>query len=130
MAKPNTYALLLQAQTALREMQVRLPYARAFAVQQTKDLTALALNRAFGFGPKRQAQFREALHEVSLEYADMCLADAAEDRTISYTREKLDRALRQVCGEIQPYEERYDPMNILYTEKEDANENGNSEDQG
>ena len=130
MAKPNTYALLLQAQTALREMQVRLPYARAFAVQQTKDLTALALNRAFGFGPKRQAQFREALHEVSLEYADMCLADAAEDRTISYTREKLDRALRQVCGEIQPYEERYDPMNILYAKKEDANENGNSEDQG
>lgn len=130
MAKPNTYALLLQAQTALREMQVRLPYARAFAVQQTKDLTALALNRAFGFGPKRQAQFREALHQVALEYADMCLADAAEDRTISYTREKLDRALRQVCGEIQPYEERYDPMNILYTKKEDANENGNSEDQG
>lgn len=130
MAKPNTYALLLQAQKALREMQVRLPYARAFAVQQTKDLTALALNRAFGFGPERQAQFREALHQVSMEYADMCLADAAEDRTISYTREKLDRALRQVCGEIQPYEERYDPMNILYNKKEDANENGNSEDQG
>lgn len=130
MAKTNTYALLLQAQKALREMQVHLPYARAFATQQTKDLTALALNRAFGFGPKRQAQFREALHEVSLEYADMCLADAAEDRTITYTREKLDRALRQVCGEIQPYEERYDPVNILYTKKEDANENGNSEDQG
>ena len=127
MAKPNTYALLLQAQKALREMQVRLPYARAFAAQQTKDLTALALNRAFGFRPKRQAQFREALHQVSLEYADMCLADAAEDRTISYTREKLDRALRQVCGEIQPYEERYDPMNILYNKEEDVNENRDPE---
>lgn len=130
MTKPNTYALLLQTRKELLETRARMSYSRAFAAQQTKDLTALALNRAFGFGPKRQAQFREALHQVALEYADMCLADAAEDRTITYTREKLDRALRQVCGEIQPYEERYDPMNILYTKKEDANENGNSEDQG
>lgn len=114
MPKPNTYALLLQAQKALQEMQAHLPYARAFAVQQNKDLTALALNRAFGFGPKRQAQFREALAEVSREYADMCLEDARDDRHIAYTREKMDRALRQACGEIKPFEERYDPMNILY----------------
>ena len=91
MSRTSTYVLLLQAQKAL--------------------------HRAFGFGPKRQAQFRKALAEVSHEYADMCLADAAEDRTISYTREKLDRALRQACGEIQPFEERYDPMNILYERK-------------
>ena len=117
MPKTNTYVLLLQTQKALKEMQAHLPYARAFAAQQTRDLAALALHRAFGFGPKRQAQFRTALAEVSHEYAMMCLEDAKDDRLVAYTREKMDRALREACGEIKPFEERYDPMNILYERK-------------
>lgn len=127
MPKPNTYVLLLQAKKALREAQAHLSYARAFSMQQTKDLTALALNRAFGFGPKRQAEFRKAFAEVAHEYADMCLSDAKDDRLIAYTREKMDRALREVCGEIQPYEERYAPENILYERKHTADENRDSE---
>lgn len=118
MHKPNTYTLLLQAQKALKDAQAHIRYARAFSMQQTKDLTALALNRAFGFGPKRQAAFRAAFSEVAREYADMCLEDAKDDRQIAYTREKLDRALMQVCGEVLPYEERYAPENILYERKD------------
>lgn len=117
MPKPNTYTLLLQAQKALRDMQSHIHYARAFSSQQTKDLTALALNQAFGFGPKRQARFRAALEEVSREYANMCLEDAKDDQMITYTREKLDRALRPICGDILPFEERYAPENILYGRK-------------
>lgn len=46
--------------------------------------------------------------------AEMALADAKDDKTLGYTKGKLDFLLEELLGEaFTPYEERYAPSNLL-----------------
>ena len=89
---------------ALREAE-KLQTHR-FTRQLMMDVAMIALNDEFGFGPDRLKRFADKTLEVYAVYADRWNSDTKD--TI-FTREKLDRKLRQICGEhFQPWEERYD----------------------
>lgn len=114
MARPSTYVLLLQAQQAIKQLQKDLYVSKGFTLQQAMDMAMIALHDEFGFGPKYQARFEEAFRKTFVEYATMCVEDGADDAQISYTKEKVDRALKAACGEIRPFEERYDEKNLYF----------------
>ena len=54
----------------------------------------------------------------------MCVEDGADDAQISYTKEKVDRALKAACGEILPFEERYDEKNLYFRDSWEKWEKG------
>ena len=59
-----------------------------------------------------------------MEYATICVEDGADDEKIIYTKEKVDRALRAACGEIIPFEERYDEKRMYFRDSRKNWENG------
>lgn len=82
--------------------------ARRFAVQQSKDIAMIAANAAFGAGPERLKRFSDEFDRIFLEYADLILEDARDDRNVVYTKAKLDEILKSICGPyFDPWEERY-----------------------
>lgn len=83
-------------------------FMRTFTIQQCVDMMMIAANEEYGLGPERLQRLEETFYEVFREYAKMTLDDAKDDKTIEYTKDKLDRKLRQICGEyFKPWEERY-----------------------
>lgn len=76
-----------------------------FTRQLITDMSLIALNSAYGFGPERLKKFTDEMLRVYEEYADIWNADRKDTE---YARELLDRKLAQICGEyFQPWEERY-----------------------
>ena len=124
MAAPSTYKLLLQAQQAIKQLQRDLYISKGFTIQQCIDMAMITLHEEFGFGPKYQARFEEAFRRTFVEYASMCVEDGADDAQISYTKEKVDRALRAACGEIIPFEERYDEKRMYFRDSREKWEKG------
>ena len=81
---------------------------RRFTIQQCADMMLIAAHEAFGFGPERLRRLMETYQTVFDEYADMALEDGQTDKDIEYTKGKLDRALKSICGDwFVPWEERY-----------------------
>lgn len=81
---------------------------RTFTIQQCVDMMMIAANEEYGLGADRLQRLEETFYEVFKEYARMTLEDAKDDRTIEFTKDKLDRKLRQIMGEhFVPWEERY-----------------------
>lgn len=103
MGKRNGYLDRLAANQAVRDRQTR-----RFALQQAKDMMLIAAHTKLGFGPDRCKKLGDAFDEVFSVYADITLEDAKTDKDIWYTKEKVDAALREACGEyFVPWEERY-----------------------
>lgn len=91
---------------ARHEMDMR--YQRLFTIQQCSDMMLIAANAAFGLGSDRLAKLKETYDEVFREYAEMAIADGADDPDIEYTRAKVDAKLKQVLGDrFVPWEDRY-----------------------
>ena len=124
MAAPSTYKQLLLAQQAIKQLQKDLYVSKGFTIQQCMDMAMIALHEEFGFGPKYQARFEEAFRKTFVEYATICVEDGADDEKIIYTKEKVDRALRAACGEIIPFEERYDEKRMYFRDSRKNWENG------
>lgn len=124
MAAPSTYVQLLNAQKAIRQLQLDLYVSKGFTIQQCMDMAMIALHEEFGFGPKYQARFEDAFRRTFVAYSEMCLKDGADDETLSYTKEKVDRALKAACGEIIPFEERYDEKRLYFRDSRDEWEKG------
>ena len=82
-------------------------YVNGMAVQQLMaDAAVIALNRAFGFGPKRCAVFLNELNRAASDMADLIMEDTAD---AEYSREKIDAVLRQIVGQenFTSWSERY-----------------------
>lgn len=108
MSKPNTYLLLRAAQQRAAELERSLEITKGFTVQQCLDIAMIALHREFGFGAGYNARFGAAYRAAFLEYARLCVDDAADDDDIVYTKAVLDRELAAACGgEVTPFDERY-----------------------
>ena len=108
MAKPNTYVQLKAAQKQIAELSYRLEMMKGFTLQQSLDMAQIALHEKLGFGPERNAKFAAAFWETFLEYAALCVGDGADDPEIVYTKDVVDRMLREACGDdILPFDERY-----------------------
>lgn len=100
MSGKSGYLTRLQAQQAIRDME-----QQRFTRQQCHDMAIIALHLEFGFGPERIARFDKKVLEVWNNYADMAVAD---EKQMVYTKEKIDRVLREACGpDFIPWEERY-----------------------
>ena len=76
-----------------------------FTRQVMMDCTAIALNEKCGFGPERIKTIMDAVAENYAQFAEIINADT-DDQDYSWT--KLDKKLKQICGEyFVPFEERY-----------------------
>lgn len=102
MAKNNSY---LARQQAYMERRVRSErhLARVFEL----DLVTIALGR-MGWREKKFKQFDEMMYQVSLEYCKDIIEDSRMDKDIWYSKDILDREIKQYVGELfVPYDERY-----------------------
>lgn len=103
MPKPNAYLLKLQAQKA-EEMHKQ----RLFTIRWCADAALLAANEVFQRKGDKLIEFNNAFVKYTHEIAEMTLADAKDDKTLEYTKAKLDARLKELLGEnFIPWEERY-----------------------
>lgn len=103
MGKPNAYLEKLKAQKA-QEMH----HARLFTIQWCADAAVLAANEVFQRKGEKLVEFMEAFMRYSDEIATMTLDDAKDDKSIEYTKAKLDARLQELLGDaFRPWEERY-----------------------
>ena len=76
--------------------------------QMCIDAAFMAANDVFHMGHTRCEAFGTAMVAYLHEMASLMNEDAENDPDIVYTKEKVDRRLRDICGEkFQPWEERY-----------------------
>lgn len=76
-----------------------------FTRQLCMDLSAIVLNREFGFGAERIKKFNAAMVEMYGVYANTWNRDTKD---VDYSKDMMDRALRQIWGdEFQTWKERY-----------------------
>lgn len=107
MAVKNRWLAQQQLKKAV-EIRAAEERARSFTIQQCKDVMLLAAHDAFGFGEERLKRLSDAYDDTFVQYAEMVLSDAEEDREIWYSKGKVDRELEKVCGKyFVPWEERY-----------------------
>ena len=113
--KKNTYLQLQAARREIAQLRAQIEIMKGFTLQQALDMAQIELNREFGFGPKNNARFKAGFKKTFLEYASLCVSDGEDDPEIVYTKEKVDRALRQACGEdTPPFDERYALENLYF----------------
>lgn len=86
---------------------------QAFARQQMMDAICLALHEEFEFGESRFKRFMEAYNKAWSEIVVLCNEDVKDDKEMVYSKNTIDKALRQAVGEANfvPWEQRY---NIPY----------------
>lgn len=69
----------------------------------------MAANDLFGMGPGRCEAFGQRIIKYRDEIAKLINSDYEDDQELVYAREKIDRRLRQICGnKFEPWEVRYD----------------------
>ena len=113
MPKPNAFLLKLQAQKAA-EMQ----HQRQFAIQWCADAAVLAAHEVFQRKGHKLVEFYNTFVAIAHEIAEMTMEDAKDDKTLGYTKGKLDRQLQAILGDdFIPYEERYHPSNLMKLDK-------------
>ena len=109
MPKPNAYLLKLQAQKKA-EMSIQ----RQFTIQWCADAAILAANEVFKRKGPALVEFYNVFVRWAHEIAEMAIADAKDDKTMDFTKGKLDALLEKLLGDdFIPYEERYAPTNLL-----------------
>lgn len=79
------------------------------ALQMATDAAVIAAAEVFGMGPVRCARFVAKIAEVLNEISSAINADSVEDPAFVYTKERIDRRLREICGEenFQMWDVRY-----------------------
>lgn len=78
---------------------------RMFTLQQCEDILFLTLGELDYHDPE---SFVDLYWEVFVRWADMTDEDYKDDKKLVYTREDVDRRLRQIRGDkYVPREERY-----------------------
>jgi hypothetical protein len=100
--KQSGFMLALQAERQRRDEEVR-HHARVFQM----DMVTIALGR-MGFRESRFKEFNRILEEVAVEYSTDILEDAESDKELWYSKDTIDREIKQYVGSMfVPYDERY-----------------------
>lgn len=103
MAKQSAYLARMQAQKA-----AEITNHRHFTMQWCADAAILAANEVFHRRGKALVEFHEAFMKYSNEIANMTMDDAKADKSLEYTKAKLDGRLKELLGEdFVPWDERY-----------------------
>lgn len=104
--KPNPLLAKLEAQHELD-----LDFQRSITVQQCADMMLISAADEFGFGEDRLVRLHKRFEKVYRDYAALTVSDSKDDKSIVYTKEKLDRKLKQILGDhFTPFDERYKMM--------------------
>lgn len=102
MAK-NDYMKKIQSRVAQQ-----LHFQRLFTMQWCSDAAMIAANEVFGRRGEKLVEFNNAFVRISHEIAEMTLEDARDDRSLEYTKYKVDAKLKELLGkDFIPWEERY-----------------------
>lgn len=94
MPKPSAYMQKIQAAQA-----AEISYQRKFTVQWCEDAALLAANEVFQRRGEKLAEFRDAFRQIVTEIANMTIDDARGDKSLEYTKDRLDGRLRSVLPE-------------------------------
>ena len=101
--KPSGY---LQRQQSQR--QAEISFHRKFTMQWCSDAAILAANEVFQRRGDKIVEFHNAFVRFTNEIANMTLEDAKGDKTLEYTKSKVDGKLREILGkDFVPWDERY-----------------------
>lgn len=96
----------LARQQALKNAEMER--VRQFAFQWCADAAILAANEVFQRKGEKIVEFFNAFVRYSTEIAEMTMADAKYDKSIDYTKGKVDERLKDILGEsFDPWEKRY-----------------------
>lgn len=109
MPKPSA---MLRELTAKAEQKYRLEFLRKmdFLQQMCIDAAFMAAADVFQMGPGRCEAFGTAMADYVNAMAKLIVSDAKDDPDMEYAREKVDRRLKQICGE------KFDPWEVRYKE--------------
>lgn len=115
MAKVNPMLAKIEAKYAA-EYEVKLAMAQArymrqldIALQQSADAAMMAIDDVFDVNAYSAEKFHVAHVQYVNQMASLLLEDYEDDPTMAYTKEDIDRRLKQIVGEdnFVPFEERY-----------------------
>lgn len=103
MAKPNSYIARVQAQH-----KADISFHRKFTMAWCADAAILAANEVFQRRGEKIVEFHNAFVRWSHEIAEMTLEDAKGDKSLEYTKAKVDGKLQEILGkDFVPWEDRY-----------------------
>lgn len=88
-----------------QELQRKKKLERHVTRQMMADSAVIAAAKVFGAGAKRCAEFHKELCKTYEDMAELCNSDTKD---MEYSKEVIDRKLREIFGDsIQPFDERY-----------------------
>lgn len=103
MAKQSGYLARMQAQRA-----AELKRHRIFTIQWAADAAILAANEVFQRRGEKLVEFNNAFVRWAHEIANTTMEDARDDKSLEYTKAKLDERMQELLGDaFVPWEERY-----------------------
>ena len=103
MPKPSAYMQKIQAAQA-----AEISYQRKFTIQWCEDAAILAANEVFQRRGEKLAEFRDAYRRWADDIASMTIDDAKGDRSLEYTKDRLDARLREILGDaFESWDDRY-----------------------
>ena len=103
MAKPSAFAIKMQAKQA-----AEINYNRKFTTRWCEDAALLAANEVFQRRGVKLVEFRDAYRRWADYIARMTIDDAKGDRSLEYTKDRLDARLRKIMGDaFESWDERY-----------------------
>ena len=77
-------------------------------LQLAQDAAMIAANEVLQMGPGRAKEFALAFTEAINDIGVMMFDDQMDDPEFVYTKARVDRRLKEICGEnFEPWEERY-----------------------
>lgn len=92
----------------LASVQAGIAASRHIHTQMCMDAAMIAANDVFNMGPTRCTDFANAFSEALNTIAKTTVDDAKSDKSLWYTKDKLDERLKKICGEhFVPWEVRY-----------------------
>ena len=93
MPKPSAFMVRLQ-----ENQRHNMHLQRLFTIQQCEDMALITLNEDFGFGESRAREFLARFRETFKAYADLCIADAKDDKDLAVTNEgSWDKPAKKYC---------------------------------
>lgn len=108
--KPNNQ--WLAQQQAKKEYENRLRWF--ISKQFLEDCMMIAINRVFHRKGAIMEEVRKEYQKIYDELAWMLFVDGEDDEDFWYTKEKVDRQLREIMGDnFKPWDERYDYSGVL-----------------
>ncbi len=94
MAKPSGMMIKMRA-----AMEAEISYNRKFTVQWCEDAALIAANEVFKRRGEKLAEFRDAFREIVMEIAHTTIDDARGDKSLEYTKDRLDGRLKGILDE-------------------------------